>query len=1406
MDHGATDMLNLLSNLLDCQSSELVDVLQRLKTKMNENNLNILLENVVKAMATKMRSLLLVRKNPEMFTGDICQKMIAMQVSIWERDLNYRRIKPEFYSEYFYSFMIFTNMMVSELSPLSFKKIYLEEYLLLLHHFWRRVDEFEFHIRIDSEQSCLFIYQMLAYICNFHPTIVPEVTEKYRNQLCETLNEKSNKIYLLTMIRQMMKWLNSSTEWNSLLAGTFASVICCFHQTINEKVKLECIKCFCYFFSKIPTDKTNIDHEWSVDGWRSSCDTSLLVIENYLTVNILNEIPVKLVRDELSGKLLSGAAYLVFVTNNCSIMSRFLQIIMLTKLNENDRKKLEKEKTNKKFFDIYTSHVKKIMNEIEKYIISIKEIIYSNFADELLVRLCKLEGVLYLMTLDSDEIFEINFKSIQEIIVKNFIYFLFRMSEIENDQQIISFINRNIDETRNDELFEEYSDGNENRWIEMNLRIFSKFRKRVVMKVREMFLMILEKMSGDMFRELFDGIAEHSMIYGQLNKSHNLTEDGMKYLLLNWMMEFEMKRLETYENGKLRLSLEQLSMIGNNLMAIINDTHLPFMQINREKIHLVFNGTLIQETTLHELERRTTSILHLYFHGMYLIEKLINLEREMEIDKSNDVQLLYGLLNLSEMNVYNGLVFISICQPLIQQSAMTYLYELMKIHQSDMDNVKNHGFKLMTFICSYSNPIANHSQRFLRSLQMYLINEWNCRNDDDEIPENYIKWKQLSKESNAIRSLFSMRSLSLLLINYTSCVIKFNSSHEKQNEKLNEIIISINTIINSVVELLSDIFSLKYHSILITQSIDTIAYCVRAISIYHEFWKNSKNDQQPSNDDPVIEEVNDENPDNQKVQDTEKLMNDFIESLVIEVREYSKEKNSVTKIETKENLDEKDFKTIENSEPNPIDKDEIVPLHLCVIETILKFTGNIVNELSTRDKLKFLRIAKKSIPLLGEYTDLIYPYSHCLWESLISKLSINYSQVNSTQTNSLAAAKVQNLLIMKSVNENEIIKLDENTNQPETVVRQTFDVLCTLVESAGGFMESKLFDKRIGLPSLMKWMVDSSFHSLNVTDDGCYRYTSTFKLQLKILQKLPSLLTNMCERRESHIKASRLTDNKICCILKGIVLYLNNKQPIEFQFAAGEIIKFLSAQKYDLAIFYQILIFQKMPLPPKLANRLKVRGILPNDPPSLPTDYEEEIIAEDYTSNKPTPNNPDNVPYLLMLPKCPNAQIHECTSNCAVQWSMFKFQPKETVSKIQQLYRIKYPLTDDWREVPDPKTSRIFYWNINDNKVSWLPPAHPKHVTITPPSKSLFVLSFMESDPTYKNDKNHLDDIHRNKMSRISINFNTNYKPNTTSIIKKEDEQPKRKVREKRPQVDPLDPSSYSDIPIGTWESGLNKF
>ncbi|XP_039631537.1 polyglutamine-binding protein 1 [Polypterus senegalus] len=154
-----------------------------------------------------------------------------------------------------------------------------------------------------------------------------------------------------------------------------------------------------------------------------------------------------------------------------------------------------------------------------------------------------------------------------------------------------------------------------------------------------------------------------------------------------------------------------------------------------------------------------------------------------------------------------------------------------------------------------------------------------------------------------------------------------------------------------------------------------------------------------------------------------------------------------------------------------------------------------------------------------------------------------------------------------------------------------------------------------------------------------------------------------------------------------------------------------------------------MPLPPALQARLAKRGILKQ----TEQDIEEEIIAEDYDDN--------NVDY-------------EATR--------------------------AENLPPNWYKVLDPACGLPYYWNVENDLVSWLPPTDPNAVISKPAKKIKEVELRVEREDIREKRHQRRDDI----------------TPYTKA----------KKGRERKDEeVDPMDPSSYSDAPRGTWSTGLPK-
>ncbi|XP_036602996.1 polyglutamine-binding protein 1 isoform X1 [Trichosurus vulpecula] len=177
-----------------------------------------------------------------------------------------------------------------------------------------------------------------------------------------------------------------------------------------------------------------------------------------------------------------------------------------------------------------------------------------------------------------------------------------------------------------------------------------------------------------------------------------------------------------------------------------------------------------------------------------------------------------------------------------------------------------------------------------------------------------------------------------------------------------------------------------------------------------------------------------------------------------------------------------------------------------------------------------------------------------------------------------------------------------------------------------------------------------------------------------------------------------------------------------------------------------------MPLPAALQSRLAKRGLLKLVEP----EPEEEIIAEDYDD--------DIVDY-------------EAT-------------------------RLE-GLPPNWYKVFDPVCGLPYYWNVETDLVSWLNPRDPSSV-ITKAAKKLkgsleaeekMDCGHEKPECSYERPERGYDKPERDEAKERRHHRRGELAPYPKS---------KKPIR-KDEELDPMDPSTYSDAPRGTWSTGLPK-
>uniref|UniRef100_A0A8C4IH01 Polyglutamine-binding protein 1 n=1 Tax=Dicentrarchus labrax TaxID=13489 RepID=A0A8C4IH01_DICLA len=183
-----------------------------------------------------------------------------------------------------------------------------------------------------------------------------------------------------------------------------------------------------------------------------------------------------------------------------------------------------------------------------------------------------------------------------------------------------------------------------------------------------------------------------------------------------------------------------------------------------------------------------------------------------------------------------------------------------------------------------------------------------------------------------------------------------------------------------------------------------------------------------------------------------------------------------------------------------------------------------------------------------------------------------------------------------------------------------------------------------------------------------------------------------------------------------------------------------------------------MPLPPALLARLSKRGIVkPSE-----QEIDEEIIAEDYDDN--------NVDY--------------------------------EATRVESL-------PPNWYKVFDPACGLPYYWNVETDMVAWLSPNDPTAV-VTKPAKKIraeggderIERQFEKPDRERERERDKERERERERDRERDEGRERDRRKQ-----RREDMAPysKNKRGRKDDEMDPMDPSAYSDAPRGTWSSGLPK-
>jgi len=209
-----------------------------------------------------------------------------------------------------------------------------------------------------------------------------------------------------------------------------------------------------------------------------------------------------------------------------------------------------------------------------------------------------------------------------------------------------------------------------------------------------------------------------------------------------------------------------------------------------------------------------------------------------------------------------------------------------------------------------------------------------------------------------------------------------------------------------------------------------------------------------------------------------------------------------------------------------------------------------------------------------------------------------------------------------------------------------------------------------------------------------------------------------------------------------------------------------------------------MPLPTALQARLQQRGLIKQE--------ETEVKV-----------SPDDKP---QRGECPNSwnKFHTCVDYCKERWGANITQEKSNKSKT---FEAK-PLPPGWFLVPDPKSGHKYYWNVHTNMVSWRHPQDAKADITLPASFQLKKDTNADKEKsavTGEEDTENRPTEKKIEEKKAPIKVNTGKHPSLLKAQREKDRLNPYKKKQKKDELDPMDPASYSDVPRGNWNSGLRE-
>ena len=226
---------------------------------------------------------------------------------------------------------------------------------------------------------------------------------------------------------------------------------------------------------------------------------------------------------------------------------------------------------------------------------------------------------------------------------------------------------------------------------------------------------------------------------------------------------------------------------------------------------------------------------------------------------------------------------------------------------------------------------------------------------------------------------------------------------------------------------------------------------------------------------------------------------------------------------------------------------------------------------------------------------------------------------------------------------------------------------------------------------------------------------------------------------------------------------------------------------------------------------------------------EEEVFAESYDTESaggggggaigPIFSRPVEVDPTKYLGHggCPNKwnAHHDCVLFCRQFWGAGIREPvnQEYVAAHAKMIERFYPLPDGWREMYDAGLGRHYYWDTRTDKVSWLPPGHPKAAVMEAASKVREQIALRpkrdldDGDNMDLDSDNGSDEEEDRRIEEQRRKEKERRREETRAVSGKLERAGKNKRKGRfnadDDALDPMDPAAYSDVPRGGWAEGL---